>query len=103
MIKDLSDVDQWHYVLTKSNRADYSSREIDPTKLTKVKMSFQGSRFLWKSESLWHLQSNVLMYCNDAQDPELKKEILVNAITMYTDLLGKTSKWNKVRRVMQQC
>lgn len=61
MIKDLSDVDQWHYVPTKSNRADYSSREIDPTKLTKVKMWFQGSRFLWKFESLWHLQSNVLM------------------------------------------
>ena len=62
MIKDLSDVDQWHYVRTKSNPADYNynSRGIDLTKLTKVKMWFEGSQFLWKPESTWQLYSGVL-------------------------------------------
>lgn len=42
MIKDLSGVDQWHYMPTKSNLVDYISKGIDLTKLAEVKCSLKN-------------------------------------------------------------
>ena len=45
MIKDLSGVDQWHYMPTKSNPVDYISKGIDLTKLAKVKYSLKNPNY----------------------------------------------------------
>ena len=50
-IKDNSDVAQWQYVPSKSNPADYISRGLDEICLAKVKMWYEGPKFLWEPES----------------------------------------------------
>ena len=45
MIKDLSGVDQWHYMPTKSNLVDYISKGIDLTKLAEVKCSLKNPNY----------------------------------------------------------
>ena len=52
-IKDYSDVAQWQYVPSKSNPAHHVSRGSDGTCLSKVKMWYEGPKFLWEPESLW--------------------------------------------------
>ena len=47
-IKDHSDVAQWQYVPSKSNPADYGSRGLDGTCFAKVKMWYEGPKFLWE-------------------------------------------------------
>ena len=65
-------------------------------------MWFEGLQFFWKPKSTWQLCSGVLKV--DTPDPEVKKEILVNAITINSDILGRVkrriSSWNKMRRVI---
>ena len=45
-------MNQWRYIKTKKNRADYTSHGLTP----KVKSWISGPAFLWKEESK---QSNV--------------------------------------------
>ena len=52
-IKDHSDVAQWLYVPSKSNPIDYEFRSLDGTCLAKVKMWYEGPKFLWEPESSW--------------------------------------------------
>ena len=47
-IKDHSDVAQWQYVPSKSNPADYGLRGLDGTCFAKVKMWYEGPKFLWE-------------------------------------------------------
>ena len=46
MIKDHFDVDQWQYLLLKSNPADYGSKGLDIIFSVKVKMWYEGPKFL---------------------------------------------------------
>ena len=54
-IKNFSSSDQWHYVPTNKNPADYASKGMYPTELMKS-VWFTGPEFLWKSESILLIQ-----------------------------------------------
>ena len=51
LIRDHTDIHQWHYVGTKDNPADYSSRGIDVANDQAVQKWFRGPSFLWKPET----------------------------------------------------
>ena len=44
-------MNQWRYIKTKKNRADYTSYGLTPSYLKKVKSRISGPAFLWKEES----------------------------------------------------
>ena len=100
-IKDHSYETQWQYVPWKSNPADYGSRGLDGTWLAKVKMWYEGPKFLWEPEPSWKRYHTIKEI--DTDDLETKKEALVNSIEVKTDILEKLethlSSWNRTRRV----
>ena len=103
IIKDHSDVVQWQHVPSKSNPADYGSRGLDGTYLAKVKMWYEGPKFLWELESSWkrdHIEEEI-----DTDDPETKKDVFVNRTEVKTGTLETLethfSSWNKMRRVFE--
>ena len=100
-IKDHSDVAQWQYVPSKSNPTDYEFRSLDGTCLAKVKMWYEGPKFLWEPESSWKRHHTIKEIATD--DPETKTEVFVNRIKVKTDILETLetclSSWNKMKRV----
>lgn len=52
-IEDGSKPQQWRYVPTKLNPADYASRGMDPQDLVTSKVWLEGPAFLYKEESEW--------------------------------------------------
>ena len=74
--------------------------ELDGTWLAKVKMWYEGPKFLWEPES-WKRYHTIKEI--DSDDLETKKEALVNNIEVKTDILEKLethlSSWNRTRRV----
>ena len=79
------DVAQWQYVPSKSNPADYGSRSLDRTSLAKVKMGYEGPKFIWEPDSSWKRDHTVKEKDND--DPDTKKEDFANRIEVKTDIL----------------
>ena len=53
VIHDLSAVDEWRYVDTRSNPADLASRGAYPDKHTEHPSWFRGPEYLWQSELFW--------------------------------------------------
>ena len=51
LIRENSNMNQWRYIKTKKNRADYTSHGLTPSYLKKVKSWISGPVFLWKEES----------------------------------------------------
>ena len=51
LIRENSNMNQWRYIKTKKNRADYTSYGLTPSYLKKVKSRISGPAFLWKEES----------------------------------------------------
>ena len=58
LIRDHTDIYQWHYGGTKDNLADYSSRGTDVANDQAVQKWFLGPPLLWKSEAEWTIQDN---------------------------------------------
>ena len=56
MIRDHTAIQQWHYIGTKDNPADYSSRGIDVANDQTVQKWFRGPSFLLKPEAEWTIQ-----------------------------------------------
>ena len=50
LIRDHSNIDQWHYVNTAENPADVASRELDVNQKSKVEKWLQGPLFLWQNQ-----------------------------------------------------
>lgn len=103
LIRDHSEIQQWHYVNTADNPADYASRGIDMNQKEKVKKWFNGPSYLWKNESEWPFHENKTELNPD--DPEVKKNIEVNSVqcksyTMLEQLLKSTTDWYKIKRIM---
>ena len=70
--------------------------------LAKVKMWYEGPKFLWEPESSRKRHHTVEEI--DTDDPETKKEVFVNRIEVKSDILEtletRFSSWNKMRRVL---
>ncbi|XP_057305339.1 uncharacterized protein LOC130642266 [Hydractinia symbiolongicarpus] len=103
IIKDNSDVNQWHYINTKDNPADYASRGIKADQ-DKAEIWFNGPSFLWQPRHVWK-QPDVAAEISE-DDPEVKKSVHVNMITIQNDVLSRIenrlSSWEKAKRQRRQ-
>ena len=79
MIRGHTDIPQWHYIGTKDNPADYSSRGINVANEQAVQNWFQGPSFLWKPEAEWTIRDNKGRILQD--DSEIKKCLQINCIS----------------------
>ena len=70
-IRDHTDIHQWHYIGTRDNPADYSSRDIDVANDKAVQKWFRGQSFLWKPKVELTIQDNKERILWD--DPEIEK------------------------------
>ncbi len=78
-IREVSSPSQWRHVCSKDNPADAASRGVKVADFVRNRSWLEGPRFLWKSEEDWpaNYSGDVQL---DANDPEVKKEVLVNFI-----------------------
>ena len=102
MIVENSQVGQWFYVNTKENPADLSSRGINTTNGKAIEIWFNNPSFLWQPERTWKVkQANVQI---SADDPELRKKVVVNFAKLEHDLLkqlqDKISTWSRMKQVV---
>ena len=63
--------EDWDYVDTKINPADYCSRGISPKDRIKMNNYFKGPEFLWQEEGTWERKGSITEYKED--DEEVKK------------------------------
>ena len=102
MIRDHTDINQWHYVGTKDNPANYSSRGIDRANDQAVQRWFRRPSFLWKPEAEWTIQDNRGKILQN--DPEIKKCLQINCISTGNDIMEALeswiSSWYKMKRVV---
>ena len=58
-IREITRVQQWHYVSSHSNPADYASRGFDVRNLEKIHRWFSGPSFLWSKDRDWRSCDNI--------------------------------------------
>ena len=75
-IREITKVQQWHYVSSQSNPADYKSGRLDVRNLEKIHRWFSGPSFLWSKDRHWQSCDNINPVSE--KDPELRKEVRVN-------------------------
>ena len=101
VIRDHTNIHQWHYIDTKDNLADYSSRGANEEYDKAVEYCFWGPPFLRKPETKWNIQDNKGRIVQD--DPETKKCLQINRIEIGKVILealeGRKSSWYKMKRV----
>ena len=85
MIRDHTDIHQWHYIGIRDNPTDYSSRGIDVANDKAVQKWFRGQSFLWKPKVELTIQDNKERILQD--DPEIKKCLQTNCISTRKDIL----------------
>jgi hypothetical protein len=78
-IQDATELSQWKYVNTSSNRADDASRGLAAREILKKERWLKGPDFLWKSCEHWPNQEEIMSDISE-RDPELRK----NATTTLT-------------------
>ncbi|XP_038134457.1 uncharacterized protein LOC119779029 [Cyprinodon tularosa] len=104
IILQASNVHQWSYVNTKLNPADCASRGQAVSAFIKNDVWIAGPGFLCKPEGEWpvnpELQEELM-----AEDPEVKKSILVNATTVEStdamqQLIHYFSSWIRLKKAV---
>ena len=102
LIRDYTDIYQWHYVGSKDNPADYGSRGIDVANDQAVQKWFRVPFLLWKPEAEWTIQDNKGKILQN--DPEIKKCLQINCISTRNDILealeSRISSWYKMKKVV---
>ena len=73
-----SNIDQWPYVNTVENPADFTSRGTDFNYKNKVERWFQVPELLWKSQNTCNVIEKTPEFNMD--DTEAKIQVLVNAL-----------------------
>lgn len=103
VIRELSATQQWRYVSSKQNPADDSSRGMTAEAFLKSTRWIQGPEFLWKDENFWPALPEELSPI-PSDDPEIKKEVMVNLISMEKEkdttskFLEHFSRWTDVQK-----
>ena len=86
----------------RDNPADDASRGLDPRMETSSSRWFTGPSFLWQREELWP-NYNVVSCVGD-DDPEIKRDVKVNAVQLVNDVLEnvkkRVSNWCKLKRII---
>ena len=70
--------EQWDYVDTKSNPADYCSRGISPKDTTKMMRFFHGPLQLWENEEDWQTEEMITDCPSDDEEVKIEKVAKVN-------------------------
>ena len=83
-IHEGSRASHWRYVDTGSNPADDASRGLSAEELCCSKRRICGTNFLWKEESSWPEQQNVVRDVQE-DDPEVKREAKTAVVTTQAD------------------
>ena len=102
-IRDHTTKDQWLYVNTKENPGDDASRGLPIVESIEATRWFNGPSFLHQPRESWVLeQINPEI---STEDPEVKKDIMVNAISVVKcssilDRLENISSWQRQKRVV---
>ena len=103
IIHDLSKVEQWRYVDTKSNPADLASRGAYPNKCAECETWFKGPSFLYQPEHCW--PSCPAIPSVSSNDPEVKKVNLVGhtqvkdqstEVPLLQELFSHYSSWHRL-------
>ena len=103
-IRDLSDVQQWRYINTRSNPADYASRGLDAASLVGFELWREGPAFLKQEEHDWPKETS-LGEPISSEDPEVKKDkATVGAVVKEeggtSALVHHYSNWNKLTKAV---
>ena len=79
VIRDHSNIDQWHYVNTAKNPTDIVLRELDVPQKNNDERWFQGPAFIWQNQDILDLieTSPAPSMMND---PKVKKNVVANAV-----------------------
>ena len=104
-ITSLTKKDQWNYVDTKINPADFCSRGISPKEKEKMKVWFNGPEFLWKNEGEWVKEKVITQYPADDDEVKPDKEVKVNCTSVTVPNIVETlelriSRWSRMKRTM---
>ncbi|XP_064647104.1 uncharacterized protein LOC135499961 [Lineus longissimus] len=95
-IHESSSPDQWRYVSTNENPADFASRGLKANELTTSNW-FQGPPFLWKEEIPAESTSPLLI---TSDDPEVKRvQVMATGAIEKTALLDKFTKYSDWSRL----
>ena len=103
-IQEHSEVDQWRYVPTKINPADYASHGLSAASFHgKSSRSFTSPEILWTPENHWEIEEHYESV-NDAH-PEVKSSVKVNTTAIDSNsivvvALERISSWKKMRYVI---
>ena len=101
-IRENTKVQQWHYVSSQSNPADYASRGLDARNLEKIHRWFSGLSFLWSQDNDCINSDKINPVIK--KDPELKKEVRVNFTATDDIIISRigllTTKWLKMKKIM---
>ena len=102
VIRDGSDVSQWRYIPTDLNPADDYSRGMSVEKFVANKTWLEGPEILKQPEYEWPTSTREVSL--DPDDPEVKKRVVVNAITVCEEtatlerLFRRYSDWYSLKR-----
>ena len=86
LIRENSNVNQWRYIETEKNSADYTSCSLTPYYSKKMKSWISGSKILWEEELKWpNLEDQVPDIAN--KDWDVKTTVSINAVMIENDIL----------------
>ena len=103
-IRDKTSTDQWKYVETKSNPADFSSRGMTVQAMINNEEWWNGPKFLWQPLENNHVNAEQGIIADD--DPEVKKvSAYVTGIQplSFLDRLKYFSMWHNAKRATAVC
>ncbi|XP_053395609.1 uncharacterized protein LOC128555863 [Mercenaria mercenaria] len=104
IIHDVTTPQDWRYVPTKENPADFASRGVHPHETDKLSTWLRGPKFLQCDSSHWPGTPGLVTI--DVNDTELKTEVSTTHVTQgkcdkgISDLLAKYSDWHKLQRAV---
>lgn len=92
-----SSVEQWNYVPSAENPADYASRGLDATQLNNFQW-LQGPPFLWKKLILQVTSPTLKL---EEEDPEVRRSTIHSVKTGYMPLIDYAKKFSSLDVVMR--
>ena len=94
---------QWCYVPTRENPADFASRGLNVAKVHSGSCWFEGPSFLWQNENSWPAAKGVEMEVL-TDDPELRREAKSYAAIVHEDIIEgleeRISSWLRLKRII---
>ena len=100
LIRDYSSTNQWYYVDTKANPADYASRGLDAKQITQKECWLKGPAFIWTPESTWPDQPILSKDYNIDIEHEVVTAVTLidDSVTTMSTLIHYYSDWLRLKK-----